>query len=567
MTERLSSLVDPATGQPFRLSAPPLRRGQSMAAFEAASFTSQELAGWHPAHYSADTAIGPERRQIAARIHDLVRNDGWASGAVTAFVDSVIGPRLRWISQPDWRALGITRGQGEELGKQLEAVWRRFSEDPLHRCDGRLRLSVSGLWGLAFRHLVKDGDALLLPLWRERSDWPFRTCFAGVHPARLSNPHDGPDQDSLRQGIELDADGAALAYHFRRSHPGEERLLSAETFRWDRVQARLPFGRPGVIHHFVADEEGQTRGVSVLAPLVRRLRMNTAYERAEAQAAVLNAVFAAWIESSLPTQEWAEMLEDSDGRRFAPDGSPQKLGTYEAERLALHNQAPVQLGGTRLPVLPLGDRINTTDTARPNTNAEQFVDLSLRYTAAALGLNPSTISRNYSNTNYSSERAAMLEAWRRIEASRFAFVGGMAVPSLYCVMEEAVERGLVDLPSGAPGFWEAPGAYLAGTWIGPARGWVDPTKEAQGAQMRLDNLTSTLAAECAAQGLDYSEVVEQRAREKREIEEAGLAPARWTMTEAEGPGGEPVQSYAPAEGSARRPARGRSRIPQSGVSQ
>ena len=54
-------------------------------------------------------------------------------------------------------------------------------------------------------------------------------------------------------------------------------------------------------------------------------------------------------------------------------------------------------------------------------------------------------------------------------------------------------------------------------------------KEAQAAISRMDSNLSTLERECAEQGLDWEEVLEQRAREKALLEELGLAMSEEEM--------------------------------------
>lgn len=81
-----------------------------------------------------------------------------------------------------------------------------------------------------------------------------------------------------------------------------------------------------------------------------------------------------------------------------------------------------------------------------------------------------------------------------------------------------VNKGLVD----APDFYANRYAYTRCKWIGPGRGWVDPVKEAQACQLRMEIGLSTLENECASQGLDWEEVVEQRVREKNKLKEMGL---------------------------------------------
>ena len=83
----------------------------------------------------------------------------------------------------------------------------------------------------------------------------------------------------------------------------------------------------------------------------------------------------------------------------------------------------------------------------------------------------------------------------------------------------------------APDFYENRYAYTRCKWIGPGRGWVDPVKEAQACQIRMDIGLSTLEAECAGQGLDWEEVLEQRAREKAKLAELGLTTEDLTSKE------------------------------------
>ena len=532
---RSSSLVHPTTLKPLAVPAPAVRRRASSLggafwggrAYEAASLDSQDLGGFRPPTYSPDRAIGGSRRTLDARLHDMVRNDGWAAGTVSAFVNTAIGVNLRYSSKPDWRALGLDFEVAVELGKAFETAWRVHCNDPRRYCDARRQVGMGGQFHQEFRHLAIDGDAIALALWREeqrRGGFPYATTFQVMHPARLSNPHDKPDEELLRGGVALDRFGAAVGYHFRRRHPGDRGIAAGlGGVQWDFVARETPWGRPMVIHHFRPDEAEQTRGVSPFAPIVRRLKMLGKYESAEVQAAVANAVLAAYIETSLDPETMSELLDNKE-----------KRDSFNDEREALYDEAPIMLNGFRMPVMPPGDRINFPMAARPNRESGDFANLSLRYVASATGLNPSTISRDYAQTNYSSERAAMLEGWRTISTARDSFANGIATLKLLCVLEEAVETGLVELPPGAPAFWEAPGAYLAGKWIGPPRGWVDPLKEAQASQARQDAYVSTAEDENAEQGRDWEETFEQRRVEQLRREELGLTgPARTAMRETE----------------------------------
>jgi lambda family phage portal protein len=141
------------------------------------------------------------------------------------------------------------------------------------------------------------------------------------------------------------------------------------------------------------------------------------------------------------------------------------------------------------------------------------------------------LMKDFSKTNYSSARAALLEAWRYFNARREWFATYWANPVYELWLEEAVARGEVE----APDFYENQAAYSACKWIGSGRGWVDPMKEAQASGERIRNNVSTLEREAAEQGLDWEEVLEQRAREEEFAKSLGL-PGAAAAAPAPGPG-------------------------------
>ena len=87
-------------------------------------------------------------------------------------------------------------------------------------------------------------------------------------------------------------------------------------------------------------------------------------------------------------------------------------------------------------------------------------------------------------------------------------------------LEEAVNAGVVD----APGFYENRYAYTRCRFIFGGRGWVDPVKEATASKIRRESMVSTLEQECAEQGLDVEEVLDQQAIEKQMMLDRGLDP-------------------------------------------
>lgn len=479
-------------------------------AYNAADPVSQELSSWHPQLKSPDAAYLPERDKITSRINDLVRNDGWASGSVTRFIDSVIGSSLRLSSKPDFRMLGIKPEEAVELSKYFEAEWRSFGYDIDRYCDAARHHTIGGLFALGFRHKFVDGDAIAIAHHLPERGGRYATTIQIINPDRLCNENGAPNNDTLRGGVEIDEYGAAVNYYFRNAHVTEQ--YKAEDFNWTKVARETDWGRPLVIHDYNKEKAGQTRGVGKLTPIVERLKMLTNMDRVELQAAVINATLATYITSPFDHAMVQGAMEAND----------EELAAYQSGRIDFHKDAQLQLNGARVPILFPGEDIKGLDSKRPSTAYADFEAQALRNIAAGIGMSYEQISTDWSKTNYSSARAALLEVWRTFNKEREDFSQSFCTRIYSVFLEELFDRGDVPLPSKAPDFYEAKTAYCRSRWIGPPRGWVDPVKEAQAAVIRIERGLSTLEDECAEQGKDFEEVIAQRKVENTMWQEADL---------------------------------------------
>jgi lambda family phage portal protein len=483
------------------------------AQYRAASAQAQDLAAWNPHLGSADGDWLRDRDRSVARVRDLVRNDGHAHSAIVKTSDMLVGGGLRLSAKPDHRALGITPEQALEMGDRIEAEWSQFADDPLKRCDLHRRYTMSGIQMLFMKELRQTGEACGLMQWKPERGARYATCVQVVDPDRLSNPQDRMDTEFLRRGVALDEDGAPIGYWFRRAHPGDWMTFSARSSQWDFVERETEWGRPVVIHAFEADRADQSRGVPDMASIVGEFRMLGEFRNLELANATINALFAAFIKSGLDPASAAEMLETSGG----------SIANMELTRAQHYSEAPVSLGGVRIPVLPIGDEISMNSDSRQTSEFASFQAAFLQSIATATGMSYEQLSMDWSKTNYSSARAALNEVWRWARARSRFFADSVMSPIYLAFLEEAFDKGYVDIPAGAPGFHEMPAAYARAAWIGPPRGYVDPVKDAQGAQVRMETMTSTLEQECAEQGLDWRDVIAQRARERKELDDRGLS--------------------------------------------
>jgi lambda family phage portal protein len=482
-------------------------------AYRSGSYHSQEMAAWRPFSASADAAILPNRDLSIARVRDLVRNDPHAVAGVAKLVDMLIGAGLRSSSKPDMRALGLSPSKkkdakiARELGEAMEAEWRTFANDPLRRCDAQRRLSMNGMFRLLCRTWVINGETTASLGWKNRGR--YSTCVRAIDPDRLSQPNGAATTATMRAGVEFDDDGEPIAYHVRNGHPSDWYDIRPNALTWTRIPRSTSWGRPVFIHGFEPDREDQARAITPFAALMQRMRMIGKFADTELASAMVNALFAAFVKSSLPV--------DAVNQAF----TPQTL-TYADKRLDHYEKFPAMLNGVRIPVMPVGDEIQINNATRSTVSFPKFQSAFLQSIAAALGVSYEQLSMDWSMVNYSSARAALNEVWRHIMTIFSAFTEQVADPIRLAVIEEAFDRGYIVAPKGLPDFWDMPGAYLRGRWIGPGRGYVDPVKEAQGAGLRMGNMTATLETECADQGGDLEETLDQIAREEAMLKDRGL---------------------------------------------
>lgn len=467
-------------------------------AYTAGSLVDPDLRRWQPHLGSADSDLLPERNTIVSRARDLERNHGVADGARQTYHDNIVGRGLRLSAKPNWKVLGWTRDQAEEWGNAVESLWCTFWDTSAPDVAGVL--TGDGLTTQAFNSYFQNAEALALPLWMARPDTRWKTCLQMIDPDRLSNPHGEPNSETLRDGVKIDRYGRPLGYWIRNAHPGEAFFYSTDPYAgdWSYVQAQTPWGRARVIHAFDRKRIAQSRGVPALTSVLRQFHVLGTYSNSELKAAAVNAMVAMFTESAL----------DQDGIVELLSSNPDALKVYQ-DGLSQRNSSAVEFTGGRIIPLRLGEKISSFNPNRPSTNFESFTTVLFRLIAAGLHIPYELLLKDFSKTNYSSARAALLEAWRFFAGRRKWLAVNWMQPIYRLFLEEAVDLGLVD----APDFYAQLDAYTGARWIGDGRGWVDPLREAEASALRMSLGIATLEDECSEQGVVWEEQLTQQARE------------------------------------------------------
>lgn len=493
--------------------------------YDAANTYDRETEGWYPQPYSADYDYNDYRDRVVARSRDLRRNDGWMSGGITTILDNTIGANWRLLARPDYKALSRIDPAFDfewsvDFRHAAEAAWRSYTNDPGKYCDAERGQNFEQLMRMALAHKIVDGEDLIVMEWMEErigyGAATYATAIRVVDPDRLSNPNDTTDNLYQRGGVDLDANLAPVAYNIREAHPYDY-YGAVPSMIWKRVPRETAWGRPVVIHDFDHDRAGQHRGVPLVAPVMNRMKMITKYDKVELQAAVLNAIFSLAVTSP----------HDPEGLRNAANTADEgELDNwYWQNRKAWNKERPLAVSDATVLAMFPGEEVKTIQANRPGSSHDAFTHYALRNIASQLGTTTEQLTKDWSKTNYSSARGAIVEAVKTINRRRRDFAANTSTPIYACVLEEMIDKGELPMPRAAKRIPEYPqmrAAFSKCRWLGPGKGWVDPVKEVQAANMRMDIGISTLESECAEQGVSVEENIDQRAYEIQLFKEKNI---------------------------------------------
>lgn len=454
---------------------------------------------WRPAIGSATTDTVPDLPTLRARSRDLERNAPFARGALNTNVINVVGTGLKVLPHVDREFLGLSEEEADAWERQAQRLFNAWAES--EECDITREQDFAGLTSLALLSVLLSGDVLVIRRFKRRPGDLFGTKVQLVEADRVCNPQWAPNTDRLIEGVELDEDGAAIAYHVLDHHPGDVfgvGRLSRQT--WKRVRAFASDGSRIASLLFQRRRPGQPRGVPYLAAVIEALKQLDRYAESELQAAVVSSFFTVFLKT--------------DGAGEAATFAPLVDGEESADR-------NITLGPGVVAELGEGEDVTFANPMRPNQAFDSFVTAFLRQIGVGLDL-PYEVLVKHFTASYSASRAALLEAWKGFRTLRRWLVGKWCRPWYAAVIGEAVARGLID----APGFFDHPliqRAWLGADWTGPSPGQIDPLKEAQAAKLRVEEGFSTRQQETAElTGGDWEANHVQRAKEERMRREAGL---------------------------------------------
>jgi len=445
------------------------------------------MSDWIASSTSQDSESRMAIQTLRNRVRDLARNNDYVSNALRAIQNNVIGQGVRVQSQVS-RVRG--RGAGKldsALNQSIETAWNRWGR--ADSCHTAGKLCFSEIERLLVRSAAESGEVFVRMIRRPFGRSPIPLSLEVIEADYLDENFNGSDiitGNTIRMGVEVDEWQRPVAYHFWKLHPGD-----LATSGRAATQARIRVPAAEVIHLFRTDRPDQTRGVPWFASALIRLRHMTGFEEAEVIAARASACQMGFLETPDPQFEGEEIVNGERVSSFEPG---------------------------QIRTLAPGERFVPFAPTRPSGLLDPFMRYMLRGVSAGVGVSYETLSKDYSQSNYSSSRLALLDdrdTWRTLQS--------WMIESFHQrVFEAWLEMAVMSNTLSLPGYELDRHRYEDVRWIPRGWAWVDPNKEINAYKTAVRAGFMTLRDVVMQNGGDLEELLETRAREVELCDELEL---------------------------------------------
>lgn len=471
---------------------------------------------------SADAEIKTSLRKLRDRSRQLVRDNPYARQAKRTTQINVVGPGIKMQAQ-----VMTLRGnrRDDRINRLIEAKWERWCRKDY--CDVAGKNTFQMFEWLAAGAMPESGEVIFRIHRKPFGGSKIPIALEIIESDLLDDEYNGAVSakgNEWRMGVEIDRYGRPVQYAFLTRHPGDY-WFSGSPDRENVKHVFLP--ARDVIHLFIPERPNQHRGVPWFAPVIGDIHQLAGYE----EAAVVRA------------RSTASLM----GFITSPEGELEGDDVEEGQRITEFEPGVFKY-------LEPGQSVTVPDLKSPDAQYEDFVRAKTRRFASGFGCSYETLSRDFSETNYSSSRLSLLE-----DRDHWKVVQNYLIEHLHMrVYREWLEVAVLSGELSLPDFELRPERYDSPKWLARGWTWVDPLKEVKAYREMEAAGYMTKAQICAQLGTDFDENVAEIARERKSIGDAGVQLDIDLATTTELAAAEETEA-APEPPAAPRPRRSRSK--------
>ena len=448
-------------------------------------------ADWFSGDSTPDQLIFGALRRSRNRARDLARNDDYTRRFITLAKTNVVGPEgfVFRARAYDWRngRKELDRPANGKIDDSFYS-WAKPGHCTLDRVA-----SLTDVENQIVSGLIVDGEFLARKVRGRFNDWGF--ALQAICPSRLDEQLNQQRceavagvmdaQNEIRMGVEIDRYGAPVAYHFIRGESNVTSIGHTTHEGHDRIPA------DEIVHVFIQEVPGQTRGITLLAPVAYRKRMLDGFMESVTVGARVAAAKMGWL------------IRDPENPADEPEQGP-GAGMYD-------------LSPGQIEEMPFGfNDFKPFDPGYPPANFEEFTKNILHGIAAGLGVSYLALSGDLKGVSYSGGRLAMLadqDAWRCMQRFVIEHFCEKFYPDW---LQMALTTGAVDLPLAKIE------KFLVHRWRGRGWRWADPKREVDAQIAAIKAGIKSFTEVCDEIGNDFEEVVEELSENYALAEKMGI---------------------------------------------
>ena len=443
---------------------------------------------WMASAASEDSELYSDLPTLRNRSRQMIRDNPHAANLQRIIENNVVGTGI------GCQAL-VLKPNGtpdDALNERIETEWTSWCErDTCHTAG---LMSMSDILRLVMGSVFRDGEALVrkIPQAFGKGRIPF--ALEIIEPDLLLDQTGSfltNDGTAVRLGIEVNEWNRPVAYWLRNTHPGDyiyARNVVPDTTK--RIAAEQ------IEHLYLVERWPQTRGIPWMHMVLRRLHDIGEYTKSEIVAARAAANIVGFVQQNPDL-----------ANPYSPDSERKPSEYVKSEP------------GTFRRLLP-GETFSGFSPARPNANLDPFMRYMLREVAAGVGVSYETLSRDYSQSNYSSSRLALLDdrdLWRMLQ-------GWLISNFLNRIYREWLDAAVMSGVLNIPDYWRDKPRFRAVRFKPRGWSWIDPSKEVSAYRDAVANGFMSRSSVIAAigNGQDREEVDREIKADQDGADELGL---------------------------------------------
>ena len=417
---------------------------------------------------------------LCQRSITLFHTHGPVSSAINKNTMYAIGNGLHFRSQPDFEILGITREAAKDWGLRFQKLVHYIFQI----------LNFYEKQASLFRTAQAVGDSLLFfDREKQSNGMPFDLI------------------DTAGDQIDFQASGATLGI----IHDSLMRKKGIILNNGKKINFKDENGDQNVIQFYLKQLSRQLRGYPLAYKIIAAAKNNDRWWDAMLQRVVLESIIFATTE---------EDTEDTRRQAIAMADSFKNSDTETSSSALTTDANAADMGPGTVFSYNKGNGIKFTEGKTPVNNFDKMQDAYIDIIGMAMDTAPEVILSKYS-TSYTAHKGAINDFIKAYMQKRHTFINHVCNPVVLEIAKYLFMEKLIEMP--VDNFFEnaiTQRALIAGNWLGPVPGHINPLQEAKANETQVLNAFKLRGDVSLESGNEYENFIEEWQQQEKQWRKA-----------------------------------------------